>query len=748
MPYHRNATFIGRSADLLKVAAHLQPKQNGALPKAMVISGMGGLGKTQLAVEYAYRYGRFFPGGVYWLNFADAHNISEEVAAIGGEGYMGLYREKEKLTLGQKVKRVRQAWQEKTPRLLIFDSCEDETVAATWMPRFGSCRVLLTSRRTAWPKEMPITELPLQTLTRAESTTLLQQLADHLLTKEAADIAAEVGDLPLALQLAGHFLGKNKAIQPQIYLAQLRHERMLQHPSLRGEFSRYSPTGHELHVARTFALSFDQLKDNNIIDFMSKQILAYTACLAPNEPIPLILLQQIFLTDNGDEAYFEAGIQRLLVLGFLSIPDDNTVAIHPLIATFAMDTVQTAHDMKQTKHVVAQAMLYQLQQYKEQTSSLITLPFATVHLRFVIQQTRANGVVAKLLNLLAEHLIGLADYQEAETCLQQAMRQSRQFYGEETLPTADIHLNFSALYIGTADYQGALPHVEAALTIHKNKLGLYHAQTTSSLNAMGNIRFRLGSYEEAYPYFEQAATIRETILGAEHPLTLSSLNNVAVMLNYMGNHEAARTYFERVLTVRERILEPDDLRLATTLNNFGDFLSRYFAEHVTGQGYLERAVAIRQKQLGPTHPLTLACLTNLGEVLNKQEDFETGYTYLTTALEAAMQRLGSNHPLTSRILNTLGVTLTGLGDFSAAQDKLEKALSIRESIHGNVHTNVAYTLICLGRLYDAQGYSEKARPNYQRALSILEQTVSPNHSYIQLVSDYLKAAEGTLRQDR
>ncbi|MEZ4591403.1 MAG: hypothetical protein R3D55_09715 [Chloroflexota bacterium] len=158
---------------------------------------------------------------------------------------------------------------------------------------FSGCSVIITSRYRNWSRTLPVTTIALHTLPRHESITLLKNLADTLTDDDARLIAAAVGDWPLALHLAGSFLGRFHAIQPQDYVRQLREQRLFQHTSLQGDHTRYSPTGHELDIARTFAVSLNRLDLTDPVDSVAQRLVVGAACLAPNEPIPLALLYQV-----------------------------------------------------------------------------------------------------------------------------------------------------------------------------------------------------------------------------------------------------------------------------------------------------------------------------------------------------------------------------------------------------------------------------------------------------------------------
>src|SRR5262249_8996351 len=146
--------FVGRQSKLRELAVVLKGSKAGSLVSTAAITGLGGVGKTQLAIEFVHRYGQFFSGGVFWISFADATAISSKVASLGGADALNLRPDFDKLTLEIQVRLVKAAWQSPLPRLLVFDQCEEEGLLRQWRPTTGGCRILLTSRRAEWDKEL------------------------------------------------------------------------------------------------------------------------------------------------------------------------------------------------------------------------------------------------------------------------------------------------------------------------------------------------------------------------------------------------------------------------------------------------------------------------------------------------------------------------------------------------------------------------------------------------------------------
>ncbi|MCU0494597.1 MAG: hypothetical protein MUD01_23675, partial [Chloroflexaceae bacterium] len=333
----RNHQFVGREADLLALARMLKGGAHVAVNQAQsaLASGLGGIGKTQLAVEFAYRYGPFF-SGVFWLNCAQPDLLDTAIARCGGAGHLQLFTEAAGLTLDEQVGLVLARWGGGLPYLLIFDNCEEPELLRRYRPG-GASRVLLTSRNAGWPGHLGVQRHPLGVLARAESLALLRQHRPSLNEAEADELARELGDLPLALYLAGRFLaGPGNTLSVARYLAELDSPRLFERLPLRAEDGAL-PTGHSRDVARTFALSYEQLNTANDSDGLALGLLARAAQLVPGTVVPADLLRATLEPDPDDleaELATNSALERLLRLGLLEGEGDDSLRMHRLVGAY------------------------------------------------------------------------------------------------------------------------------------------------------------------------------------------------------------------------------------------------------------------------------------------------------------------------------------------------------------------------------------------------------------------------------
>ncbi len=378
VPFAPNPMFIGRASDLRLLATTLKDSgsEDNHRAKIAAITGLGGIGKTQLATEFVHRYGQYFAGGVFWLSFAKAKKITDQVAECGRSGYLNLRADFHNLPSEDQICLVLGAWQSPLPRLLVFDNCEDEAVFAQWKPPTGASHVLLTSRHAQWDATLSVKVLPLGELQLADSVQLLHAYTPGLQASDAdfVTIATELGNLPLALHLAGSFLGKfHRVLPPQSYLAQLRKADPLAHSSLSGEKKGIkkgiSATAHDQNVSRTFEVSYRYLDGTNPTDAQALALLSRVACFAPGEPIPhRLLLATLESTNASDESLLQAesALLRLLDLGLVEWVNEGeeTLRMHRLLVKFLQQKIVDTS----AQVAVEQALATQYEQIRAQLS--------------------------------------------------------------------------------------------------------------------------------------------------------------------------------------------------------------------------------------------------------------------------------------------------------------------------------------------------------------------------------------------
>jgi tetratricopeptide (TPR) repeat protein/transcriptional regulator with XRE-family HTH domain len=677
MPLAPNPLFVGRVEELLQVAAALKGGDTVALGQVVAFTGLGGLGKTQLAAEFVHRYGRFFSGGVFWLSFASGQEIPLQVAACASPGFEG------GRSLEERVKLVQTAWLGAQPRLLVFDNCEEEALLQAWRPVSGGCRVLVTSRRSYWSPTLGVATLPLDLLPRADSIELLRRYRPDLAPDDPGlvAIARALGDLPLALHLAGSYLRAYRAdVSLDEYSAEMCQPAVIRHASLLGAGldNSPSPTHHVQSLAQTFSLCLGRLDREREVDRVAIALLARIACLAPGEAVPRDLLGR---TLGEVEPLRRAdGLRRLAAVGLVE-EGEGWLRLHRLLVQFVR---QEGLD-PQAQPAVCRALIDC--GTAAQDGHLTGPTLATVIPHLVDVASRDTGDEPRRAGLCNAAGLGL-------------------------------------LHVG--DLPAAEPWLERALEIRGRVLGTDHADTAQSFNDLGELRWTRGELSAAKILFERALAIRERVLGPEHPQTAVSLNNLAVVLWHQGEFAAARALHDRALALHRRLLGPEHPETAVSLNNLALVL-RDQGEFAAARAMDERALAIRERVLGPEHRDTAHSLNDLAAVLRDQGRFAAARALHDKALAIRERVLGAEHRDTALSLGNLAVVLRDQGEFAAARPLQERALAIRERVLGAEHHETALSLNNLAVLLRDQGELAAARALHDRALAIRERVLGPDH---------------------
>jgi|HigsolmetaAR202D_1030399.scaffolds.fasta_scaffold00069_47 Tfp pilus assembly protein PilF len=722
MPLKPNPLFVGREAELKQIAKALQEGTTSVIAAA---TGMGGIGKTQLASEFVHRYGYFFLGGVFWLSFADADSVEAEIAACGQYLNIPNYRE---MKVPDLVAHVQQCWQEPTPRLLVFDNCEDEDLLLKYRPSSGGSRVLVTSRRQWWDSSIGLYELRLDELPREQSVGLLRKFRPDL-SSDDPDLnmlAATLGDLPLALHVAGSYLKRYEvSVSPAQYLQKLR-SAPLQEFALRG--LKKAPTGHELDLILTLAASYERLESNDPTNLLAKEILAHIAHFAFGEPILRRFIFQAvekLLPEEEPDLFFEDALIRLAELGLLERESKDTIRLHRLIAAFVLKHNNVLSAQKTVEQILIDEANHLLH-----TGYPIQLQSISTHLRHAQQQAdeRSDLLAADLAHALGSTEHRLINYATARPLFKRALELYEQLLGTEHEHAVTCLANLADLLRDQSEYQEAQRLFETVLPVYERLLGPKHLTVANSLMNLAFLIKDQGAYPHAQSLLERALAIYEQVLGPRHRTVANCLTQLAFLIKDQGDYEGARPLFERALAINEEILGPNHFTTTMSLSNLA-FLIKDQGDYEGARPLFERALAINEQTLGPHHPQTATSLTSLAFLIKDQGDYEGARPLFERALAINEQTLGPHHPQTVTSLNSLAFLIKDQGDYEGARPLFERALTISEEAFGPYHPQTATNLTSLAFLIKDQGDYEGARPLFERALAIHERVFGSYHPH-------------------
>jgi tetratricopeptide (TPR) repeat protein len=659
----RIANFTGREAELYRLdSILLGGDKPAAITQATIsraaVAGMGGVGKTSLAVEYAHRYREFY-AGVWWCPSESRIGLLTALASLSAE--LGAVEANEPDLEKAAKAGLRRLAEQRATWLLIYDNVTSPDQIGELLPT-ANAKVLLTSRFPDWAGWAE--EVALDVLQPVEAIALLERRAGRQDPPGAAILAEALGRLPLALDHAAAYCRR-------IQMA------FADYAAKAAGLITSTPRGaaYPRSVAATFELAIDAAAQTCPA---AETLIAYLVECGP-ERIPMSLVEGA-LADETERAV------ALLALTEVSLVkadpfDDGTFAIsvHRLVQAVAQAraTANGTEADAAARLISRLAVIYPPDGYTNSASWPVCAQLTPHVTRRVAEAADNKRLAAVLLNRAGMYSHARTDYRRAETLFR------------------------------------------AALSINEMADGPGHTETASSLSNLAHLLQVKNDLPAAEVLNERALAIREKTLGPDHPDTAASLNNLAYLRMVQGDLAAAEVLNKRALAIREKTLGPDHLDTAESLDNLAHlFLQRDDVSQA--EPLLERALAISEKTLGPDHAKTALMLNNLAGVFWRKGDLVRAKAFVERALGIIERQHGPEHPYTAGNLANLAYLLKDQGDFSAARPIFEGALAIFEDKLGPDHYELIPGLIGLANIADAEGNFEKARTLLERALAIAE----------------------------
>ena len=759
VPYVRNRYFAGREAVLLQLHEQLTQSGTAFMTQVRAISGLGGIGKTQTAVEYAYRYhyGQAVYKNVFWVNADTEVNLASDYAAIAEQVAVP---KAQTLSQDHKIAAVRTWLNTHHNWLLVFDNADHPDWLSTWMPTNPNGKVLITSRASFFDQLSIQTPIILDVLSEAEALMLLFEHTDIPRTEtsenEAIALNQALDGLPLALEQARAYIARQK-IGFGDYLRAYRYKGLTQLEKTKAQTGRYPSS-----VLNTWRLNMVAVSTENPAAIA---LLELSAFLAPDEiPECILIAGAAYLgarlidylqshernEDERDEAVSLALHELLALLSRYSLVrwsiDPSTYSVHRLVQAVVRDQIAVADAADcLTQAITAIAYAYPGKAFKHWPLCRQLLP----HWLRIVEQAEVIGHRSEALGLVCNQagvfLNGQGRYKEAEPLFQSALEIRKTALGKYHPDTADTIHNLALLYRSQGRYEEAEPLCQSALEIRKTALGEIHPDTVHSLGSLALLYRSQGRYEEAEPLFQSALEIRRTALGNLHPDTATSLNNLALLYESQERYEEAEPLFQSALEIRRTALGNLHPYTADSLGNLA-FLYRSQGRYEEAEPLCQSALEISKITLGDSHPNTAHSLHNLALLYESQGRYEEAEPLFQSALEIRRTALGNLHPYTATSFNNLALLYESQGRYEEAEPLYKSALEICTTVLGEYHPDTADSLYNLAALYYQTQRSRQSLNYFQKALVVYIPTLGHNHPVTQLISSWIQLLEQVLSE--
>ncbi|GCE28327.1 tetratricopeptide repeat protein [Dictyobacter alpinus] len=691
IPYSRNPFFTGRAEILQTLHERLNQDHTLALTQSWALSGLGGIGKTQVALEYAYQHRQDYRF-VFWVSAATQESLRTGLVTIAETLQLP---EKEERDQNRVIQAVKQWFVSHKGWLLILDNADDITAIYDVIPSGQPGHLLFTTRAQALGSLAQRIEI--ETMGMVEGTLFLLRRAKFLSSEASldqvaeADLAAaeaiviEMDFLPLALDQAGAYI-EEVGCSLAAYLELYRVHRK----ELLGRRS-HIPTDHPESVTTTLSLSFQKVEQANLI---AANLLRLCAFLEP-DAIP-----EELVSEGRDPAFsalnpllLDEAIKELRIFSLLRRDaGTRTLRIHRLVQAVLKDGMEASEQQQWAERAI------------RMTNAIFPASVEATNwshcLRYLSQAQNCAGLIQSyqvmleeapsLLLRTANYLQDHALYEQAEPLYQQALRIQEQSLEPNHSEIAQVCHFLSSLYSQKGQYEQAVPLCQRALQIREKCLGLDHPDVGASLNRLATLFAMQGKYEQAEPLFKQSIHTFEQALGSDHLELAIPIDGLAILWTTQKKYEQAGPLFHRALNIREQVLGTEHPDMAASLNNIASFYEEQNQDE-NAEVFFLRALHIWEQSLGVNHPYLAYPLNGLANIYRKQQKYPQADSFYLRALRIKENIRAQDSPDLAQLLCDLAALRQEQGNLMEAKSLYQRALTIKEQIFGMQHQETVAT---------------------------------------------------------
>ncbi|HYU73194.1 MAG TPA: FxSxx-COOH system tetratricopeptide repeat protein, partial [Ktedonobacteraceae bacterium] len=622
IPYGRNPFFTGREKVMTYLHDKLTAGNTMALTQAQAISGLGGIGKTQTAIEYAYRYQHQYRF-VLWSSAATLETLLPDFVKLADLLQVpGRDPQNQPVT----VAAIKNYLAQQRDWLLILDNADDVEMARDFLPignkTNGHC--ILTTRAQALGTVAHAVQV--EEMDRQEGTLLLLRRAKLLAEdipleqRKAADrthaeaIVEAVGGLPLALdQIAAYIEETGSSLPDYLKLYQSRRQDLLRR---RGRLV----TDHPDTVATTWSLSFQKVEQENPA---AADLLRLCAFLAP-DAIPEEIISEgapdlgkVLAPIAADPLRLNDAIEVLLKYSLVKRDaETKTLSMHRLVQVVLKDSMNRKVQRQYAEravHAINRVFPYGWE-VENWPQCRRLLSNAQVCKEMIEQYGLVFAGAARLLLWCGYYLYQQALYELAEPFFQISLSITEKLDGTEHLGTTTTQHALGSLYQAQGKYEEAERLYKQALATSEKVRGAEHPSTAATQHQLGRLYRAQGKYEEAERLYKRALATHEKARGAEHPDTAGTQHELGNLYLAQGKYEEAERLYKQALATYEKVLGTEHPNRARTLQGLA-LIYKTQGRYDEAEALHKRSLSVYVQKLGPGHPDTSIALGNYAGLL-------------------------------------------------------------------------------------------------------------------------------------
>ncbi|KAN0082027.1 hypothetical protein V8E54_003325 [Elaphomyces granulatus] len=739
VPFKRNPRFLDRHNRIVELEQKVL-SNNDKLRK-MAITGVGGVGKTQIALEVAYRVRDRKPEcSIFWIPSTSIEMIEQAYVSIGK--CLGL----QGVTLAEMKMRVKAhlSSEKAGPWLLIVDNMDNKNIwltsdGGTYLPQSKYGFVLFTTRnRRLATKLVGLDVINISGMDDGMAIDLLRASLVHKdLTNDSqttTQLLHQLGCLPLAIVQAASYMNET-GTSVTTYLSLLQSQENVIVELLSQDFEdewRYLKTNNS--VAVTWLISFNQIQRSNPL---AADYLLFMSCIDPQD-IPLSLLPP-----NSSQIKQQNALGLLKAYSFITgQADGQTVSLHRLVHVATRNWLRSGEMLEQWT-VNTGRRLRDIFPSNEPENRILWREYLP-HALFILRSEEFQNDKQDreyLVQRVAKCLYKDGRYDQAGTLFKEARKT---VLGPEHPDTLTSMNNLALTYQKQGRWTAAEMLLVQVIEARKTVLGPEHPDTLTSMNNLALTYQKQGRWMEVEKLFVQVMETRKMVLGPEHPNTLASMNNLALTYQNQGRWTEAEKLLVQVIEARKTVLGPEHPDTLTSMNNFA-LTYQNQGRWTEVEKLFVQVMETRKMVLGPEHPSTLTSMNNLALTYQNQGRWTEAEKLFVQVMETRKMVLGPEHPNTLTSMNNLALTYQNQGRWTEAEKLFVRVMETSKTVLGPEHPNTLTSMNNLALTYQRQGRWTELR-RHDEALSMLQACVQLRNQLLGPSHPDTVAATATLKR--